>query len=287
MAVPALDEILAVVAFDYRGWSGAVVTAADAEGRQQAGEIAGIQRVAIVPFVPLAVIKVVKMMEQVGGRYPVLIGVTQEGIAKVEDQLQGGAWVFKGRGGEYVDQGAAGAQRPVSADEIGDVQQGLGAILLAGGEFGRELVFSIGSHILQAGVGFAGPLFEAFDERLGHFPGLVKPESPAGRAGLSWFQSDGNGDAGKTGWKDAIAGKSLRSEHIHGEDVHFRGLPVTDAVNPVVPGAHGEEALGFDVAAGGAQGDMAVIQQQRADKVLFFQLVAQDRRRHGSMEPGL
>jgi hypothetical protein len=66
MAFPALDEVLAVVALGHSGWAGAVVTAADAEGVQQAGHAGGVQWLALVPFVPGTVLKVVKMIEDGG-----------------------------------------------------------------------------------------------------------------------------------------------------------------------------------------------------------------------------
>jgi hypothetical protein len=66
MAFPALDEVLAVVALGYCGWAGTVVTAADTEGVQQAGQIGGVQWLALVPFMPGTVLEVVKMIEQGG-----------------------------------------------------------------------------------------------------------------------------------------------------------------------------------------------------------------------------
>jgi hypothetical protein len=66
MAFPALDEVLAVVALGYCGCSGAVVTAADAEGVQQAGHAGGVQWLALVPFMPGTVVEVVKMIEDGG-----------------------------------------------------------------------------------------------------------------------------------------------------------------------------------------------------------------------------
>jgi hypothetical protein len=58
--------------------------------------------------------------------------VMEEGIAKIGEQLQGCAGVFEQDGGEGVDQGATGALGPVSTDEVGQVQQGFGAVLLTG-----------------------------------------------------------------------------------------------------------------------------------------------------------
>jgi hypothetical protein len=61
-----------------------------------------------------------------------LIVVMEKSIAKIGEQLQGRAGVFEQDGSEGVDQGAAGTLGPVSTDEVGKVQQGFGAILLAG-----------------------------------------------------------------------------------------------------------------------------------------------------------
>jgi hypothetical protein len=66
MAFPVLDEVLAVVALGHSVCSGAVVTAADAEGVQQGGQIRGVQWLALVPFMPRTVLEVVKMIEQGG-----------------------------------------------------------------------------------------------------------------------------------------------------------------------------------------------------------------------------
>jgi hypothetical protein len=66
MAFPALDEVLAVVALGHSVCSGAVVTAADTEGVQQAGQIGGVQWLALVPFMPGTVFEVVKMIEDGG-----------------------------------------------------------------------------------------------------------------------------------------------------------------------------------------------------------------------------
>ena len=68
MAFPAWGEVLAVVALGDSGRSGAVVTAADAEGVQEASHAGGVQGLALVPFMPGTVLEVVEMIEQSGCR---------------------------------------------------------------------------------------------------------------------------------------------------------------------------------------------------------------------------
>jgi hypothetical protein len=284
MEFPAFLEVLEIVAFGYRGGSGAVIVAADAEGFQQAGQVAGTQGLTLTPFIPGAVIQDVEETQEVGGGDPGGVVLGGEGVAQVGEQLAGGVEVFEGAQSEDIDEGLTGALGPFSADAVGDLQEGLGAVLLAGGELGWELIFFIGSYLLQRASVLRTPLIQAFEQRQGLFEGFLVAEAVAGGAGRFGFQGQGDGEIGEGRGKAAIGGKSLGEESLVTVDLEAAPAVLFNHHLSAVPlETGGQDALEAVI-------DGAVIEKQGADKRIGFalalHLLQQHRGGRGGMEPG-
>ena len=122
VADPAFLEVFKVVAFDYRFWAGALVAGADAEGFQQTGQGFGLHWLVFTPCVPGTVVQGVKELQQVGGGDPLGMVFGCKEITDIGQDLPGAIKVFEAGQGKCVDQGLAGALRPVAADEVGDLK---------------------------------------------------------------------------------------------------------------------------------------------------------------------
>jgi hypothetical protein len=199
--------------------------------------------------------------------------------------LAGGLEVFEGAPSKGVDQGLAGALGLGSADAVGDLQQGLGAVLLAGGELGWELIFFIGSYLLQRASVVRAPLIQAFVQRQGLFEGFLVAEAMAEGAGRFGFQVQGDGEIGEGGGKSAVGGQSLGEESP--VTVEFQAAPavfVNHHLSDLPLETGGQDALEAAI-------DGAVIEEQGASKRIVFalalHLLKQQRGGWGGMEPGL
>jgi hypothetical protein len=129
-------------------------------------------------------------------------------------------------------------------------------------------------------------VIEAVYHGFSNLSGLFIPEPAAGRSVWFGFESDRNGELGKAGWK-ALAGKSLRAEDIHLDGFHDLLSPTTETVTAVALEACGDDALESGVHAGGAKGDMAIVEEQAATKIVGLQLVEHHGGGDSGMEPGL
>jgi len=127
---PCIFEVPQKVASEDGLCVDAQVAADDTEGVEKSGEAAaGVAG----PFDPRTVLEPTNYREQIGGRKVLGIALRCEGLAHVGEHLHRTAAT-----GEVEDGGEGGPRfvGPGSADEIGDMQQRFGAILLMRSEAG-------------------------------------------------------------------------------------------------------------------------------------------------------
>ncbi len=202
------------------------------------------------PGAPRAILKVGEGGEQIAGGEVLGVIPDQEAGADVEEQLHGEGALGKA---EDCADGGAGPFGPRSADEIGDVKERLGAILLVRGEAGRNsrrgLVSDLGEGV---GVGL-DPVGDGFKQPRGIVGGRAgEPETADRVRGLPAMEHDGK----------AARRQGARQRRIAGE-----GFGTEDAVLGTIAGVtSGSVSAGVEngdqgLAVGAVQGMVAVVQQ--------------------------
>src|SRR5215813_4299461 len=161
--------------------------------------------------------------------------------------------------------GGASLFRPRSADAIGNVEQRLGAILLAGAEAEREFVRSVARGVFQRLRIVFGPLLNLTPELNGFIAGSPEVETSYGIRGSLAPQENGNAAGGERTRQVSVAGKNFGTEE--GILLTAKGVDTPSSRTRVEPS---EQRLALRR----AEGVVAVVEEESCGRgFLFFVFV--------------
>ena len=158
MLLPGLAECFQAVATGGIGIADTLGARTNAEDPKHTSEVLGGE--ATVYF-PRTRGKRLDPLHDDGGGEASGVAVMGEAIADSGQELQAGPELEGGFFGEEAKEGFAEARRPGTANSMGQLQERLTHILLAGREAGRKGVVSIGRQFFQEGHVLFGPGGEA------------------------------------------------------------------------------------------------------------------------------